>query len=170
MRLDIEKRLLWCLLCAARTTAGRKRVAGLQPIKVGIQFYKIAADILESVTMAKASNSKHILVITDLFTKFVVSTPLMGTESEDVARSIAEKWVLKFGVPDVLHTDQGKNVGSQLILEMCKLLKIDKTRTSPSHPQGNGTIVERHNRIFLRMSYPSIAQIILGPGTRYYPT
>ena len=46
MRLDIEKRLLWCLPCAARTTAGRKRVAGLQPFKVGIRFHKVAADIL----------------------------------------------------------------------------------------------------------------------------
>ena len=96
--------------------------------------------------MAKASKAKHILVITDWFTKFVVSTPLVGTESEDGARAIVEKWVLKFGVPDVLHTDQGKNFGNQLILDMCRLLKIDKTRTSPYHPQGNGQ-VERHNRI-----------------------
>ena len=93
MRLDIEKRLLWCLPCAARTTAGRKRVAGLQPFKVGIRFHKVAADILGPVTMAKASKAKHILVITDMFTKFVVSTPLVGTESEDVARAIVEKWV-----------------------------------------------------------------------------
>ena len=163
MRLDIEKRLLWCLPCAAMTTAGRKRVV-LQSFKVGVRFHKVAVDILGPVTMAKASKAKHILVITDLFTKFVVSTPLVGTESENVARAIVEKWVLKFRVPDVLHKDQGKNFGSQLILDLCKLQKIDKTRTSPYHPQGKGTIE------FWRMSYPSILQIVLGPGTRCYPT
>ena len=161
MGLDIEKGLLWCLPCAARTTAGRKRVAGLQPFKVGIRFHKVAADILGPVTMAKASKAKHILVITDMFTKFVVSTPLVGTESEDVAQAIVEKWVLKFGVPDVLHTHQGKNFGSQLILDMCKLLKIDKTLRETAKLKGT---IE-----FWRMSYPSFAQIILGPGTRCYP-
>ena len=96
--------------------------------------------------MAKASKAKHILVITDLFSKFVVSTPLAGTASDDVARAIVEKWVLKLGVPDVLHTDQGKHFGSQLILDMRILLKIDKTRTSSYHLQGNGQN-ERHSRI-----------------------
>ena len=96
--------------------------------------------------MAKASKSKHIPVVTDMFTKFVLSTLVVSTESDDFARAIVEKWVLKFGVPDVLHTDQGKKFGSHLILDMCKLLKIDKTRTSPYHPQGNDQS-ERHSRV-----------------------
>ena len=53
-------------------------------------------------------------------------------------------------MPDVLHTDQGKNFGSELIAEMCKLLKIDKSRTSPYHPEGNGQ-VERFNRCMADM-------------------
>ena len=48
--------------------------------------------------MSKTSKTKHILVMTDMFAKFVVSTPLMGTESKDVPRAIVENWVLKFGV------------------------------------------------------------------------
>ena len=63
-----------------------------------------------------------------------------------MAKEFVECWVFHFSVPDVLHTDQGKNFGSDLIKELCKLLKMDKTRTSPYHPQGNGE-VERHNRV-----------------------
>ena len=54
--------------------------------------------------------------------------------------------MLKFGAPNVLHTDKGKNFGTNIILERCRLLGIDKSRTSPYHPQGNGH-VERHNRV-----------------------
>ena len=146
MRTDVEKKIQWCLTCAARSTGGKKRVAGLVPFKVGIRFSTVAADILGPVTTAAKSRAKHILVMTDLFTKFAVAVPLVSTDSAEVAREIVENWVLKFGAPNVLHTDQGKNFGSNLILEMCRLLGIDKSRTSPYHPQGNGQ-VERHNRV-----------------------
>ena len=70
----------------------------------------------------------------------------LGTEAPDVAKGIVESWVLRFGVPDLLHTAQGNNFGSELMLEVCKLLKIDKTMTSPYHPKGDGQ-VQRHNRV-----------------------
>ena len=57
-----------------------------------------------------------------------------------------ENWVLTFGAPDCLHTDQGAKFCSELLLEVCKIFGTEKTRTSPYHPQGNG-MVERHNRV-----------------------
>ena len=42
-------------------------------------------------------------------------------------------------------TDQGRNFESKLIKEVCELLEIKKTRTSPYHPQSDG-MVERFNR------------------------
>ena len=60
IRSDVEKRLSWCLPCAARSVAGRKRVAGLVPFKVGIRFHTVAADSLGPVTQAKNSRAKNI--------------------------------------------------------------------------------------------------------------
>ena len=96
--------------------------------------------------MANETRAKHILVMTDFFTKYVVSVPLKGAKAPDVANEIVGSWVLRFGVRYVLYTDQGENFGSELVLEVCRLLKIDKTRTSPCHTQGKGQ-VERHNRV-----------------------
>ena len=47
-------------------------------------------------------------------------------------------FVCQFGVPDSLHTDQGKNFDSMLIKEVCRLLGIDETRTTAYHPQLDG--------------------------------
>ena len=123
MRKDIEPKCENCTLCQARSTAGKKRIATLQTINVGIRFSKVAAGILGPVTRAKTSGAKYILVLTDYFTKYVVSVPLERTTAEDVARAIVENWVLTFGAPDCLHTDQGSNFCSELLLEVCKVLE-----------------------------------------------
>ena len=47
-------------------------------------------------------------------------------------------------------SDQGPNFESAVIQEMCKVLNIDKVRTSVSHPQCNGAS-ERFNRSLLSM-------------------
>ena len=75
---------------------------------------------------------------------YMIAVPLVSTDSSDVAREIVENWVLKFGAPNVLHTDQGKNFGGKLIQEMCQLLGIGKAQTSPYKSKGNGQ-TDRHN-------------------------
>ena len=68
-------------------------------------------------------------VMTNLLTKHVSSVPLRGTEAADAAREVVEDWILRFGATDVLHTNQGKNFGSELMLGICKLSKINKSKT-----------------------------------------
>ena len=146
MSKDIERKCENSLTSQSQSTARKKLKAPLQKINVGIRFNKIAADILGPVTKKKIGGYKYIIVLTDYFTKIVVSTPLQNTTVEAVARAILEKWILLFGAPDSIHTDWGSNFCSELILELCKLFGIEKTKTSPYHPQGNG-MVERHNQV-----------------------
>ena len=116
MRKDIKQKCENCTLCQARSTAGKKSIALLQTINVGIRFSKVAAEILGPVTGAKTSGAKYILVLTDYFTKYVVCVPLERTTAKIVARSIVANWVLTFGPPDCLHIDQGSNFCSELLL------------------------------------------------------
>ena len=57
---------------------------------------------------------------------------------------------MPFGVPEQLHTDQGRNFKSALIKQICQFLGIQKTRTTPYHPQSDG-MVERFNHTPLSM-------------------
>jgi hypothetical protein len=47
-----------------------------------------------------------------------------------------------------LFTDQGRNFESSLFREMCELLHIHKSRTTPNRPSANGQ-VERCNRTLM---------------------
>ena len=88
---------------------------------------------------------KYILVITDVFTKWVEAFPLRTTGAEILAKIFVNEVVSRFGVPSQLHSDQGANVCGEIINAMCQQLGIDRSRTTAYHPQGNGQ-VERFNR------------------------
>ena len=146
MRSNVERHIANCDRCAARSTAGKNRRAELQSTQVFNSFKVIAADILGPVTLASKTKAKYILVISDLYTKYVVTVPLQDMTAATVANAIVEEWIMRYGAPDVLHTDQGTNFNSDLMHDICRLFMIDKTRTTPYHPQGNGQ-VERFNRV-----------------------
>ena len=90
------------------------------PFDPGIRFTTVAVDILGPVTMT-SRRAKHVLVLTDLFTMYAIAVSLVSTDASDVAQAIVQHWVLKFGTPNALRTDQGKVFGSKLIKEMCRL-------------------------------------------------
>ena len=58
--------------------------------------------------------------------------------------------VCRFGMPAVIHSDQGREFEKNLMQELCLLCGAHKTRTTPYHPASDG-LVERFNRTLLMM-------------------
>ena len=71
-------------------------------------------------------------------------------EAETVAQKLTDEMFLRFSPPEQLHSDQGRQFESLLVAEICKLLGVRKTRTTPYHPQGDG-MVERFNRTLISL-------------------
>ena len=99
---------------------------------------------------SRENGNKYILVICDYFTKWVEAIPIPNQEASTVAESVVTKFICVFGVPLQIHTDQGTNFESKLFQEICRLLGLKKTRTTPLHPQSDG-LVERANRTLANM-------------------
>ena len=67
-----------------------------------------------------------------------------------MADVLVDKIILRFGMPLVIHSDQGREFENGLMKSLCSLLGCVKTRTAPYHPESDG-MVERFNRTCLMM-------------------
>ena len=110
---------------------------------------RIAMDILCELSETSGGN-KHILVISDYYAKWTECFAMPNMEAKKVAKLLVEDVIVIFGTPYVIHTDQGVQFESHLFQEVYRLLQIQKTRTTPYHPQSDG-MVERNNRTILTM-------------------
>eukprot|EP00731_Ephydatia_muelleri_P009135 Em0004g1473a len=53
--------------------------------------------------------NKYILVIADYFTKWSEAYPIPNMEAITVAKCLVNEFICRFGVPEQLHSDQGRN-------------------------------------------------------------
>lgn len=84
--------------------------------------------------------NQYILVVTDLFTKWVEAFLLVDTTATTLATILMNDIVCRYGVPTYLHSDQGANLCSAVVQKFCCLFGIHSTRTSAYHPKGNGQV------------------------------
>jgi len=138
-----------CHECGAKKNFGKKRRAPLQQYSVGTPMERLAMDILGPLPITPRNN-RYVLVVSDYFTKWTEAYALPDQTAATVAETLVSEFVSRFGVPRQIHSDQGTNFESKLMEEVCKLLNIEKTRTTPLHPQSDGQ-VERFNRTLVEM-------------------
>ena len=153
---DVQRWCKACDVCASRKGPHTHARSPLQHYTVGAPLERVALDVLGPLPITDDGN-RYILVVAGYFTKWTESYAMANQEVVTVARILVDEFVARLGVPTQLHSDQGRNFESQVFQEMCELLGIDKTRTTPLRPQSDGK-VERFNRTLEQMLSAFVAE------------
>ena len=144
---DVEKKVKTCDRCIMRKSnpgpsAELVNIVTTQPMEL------ICIDFL-TLERSKGGFEK-ILVITDHFTRYAQAFPTRNELAKTTAKVLFENFIVHYGFPARIHSDQGRNFESSVIRELCSLAGVEKSRTTPYHPMGNG-MVERFNQTLLNM-------------------
>ena len=145
---DIRHYVAGCENCQKGKNPIKTPRAPMQILGAGCLVARLATDILGELPLTERGN-RYILIVSDYFTKWTECFAIPNMEARTVADVIVRETITKFGVPSLIHMDRGRQFEGQLFTEMCKMLNIKKSRTTPYHPQSDG-MVEWFNKTLVR--------------------
>ncbi|XP_071948879.1 uncharacterized protein [Antedon mediterranea] len=147
-------------------TKTKKQKQLLRPLPIiDIPFKRIGIDIAGPFCVTEDGN-RYLLVLCDYATRYPEAIAIPDQTAVTVAQSLITVFS-RVGLPSQIIHDQGTNFMSQIIVELCKKLGIEKIPTTPYHQQTNG-LTERFIGT-LKLMINSLSHVQRENWDRYIP-
>ncbi|XP_015161420.1 uncharacterized protein K02A2.6-like [Solanum tuberosum] len=110
-------------------------------------FVAWGMDVIGPIEPAASNGHKFILVAIDYFTKWVEAASYKSVTKKVVADFVRNNLICRFGVPESIITDNGANLNSHLMKEICEQFKITHRNSTAYRPQMNGAVEAANKNI-----------------------
>ena len=101
--------------------------------------------MIGEIKSTTSNGHRFILVTIDYFTKWVEAASFASVTKNVVACFIKQNLICRYGIPDMIITDNGTNLNNTMITALCDQFKIQHHNSSPYRPKMNG-VVEAANK------------------------
>jgi len=152
MRRSVEDYIRKCDACQRRKE-NCEFIAPLGDPEMRVAPFQITSMDITGPYPLTPRRNKYILTFIDHFTKFVVAFAIPDQSAQTCARIYATQIVTRHGSGSKLVTDQGAAFISAFISETCKVLGVQRSRTSIYHPAYNGVLERWHRALHDGMSH-----------------
>ncbi len=119
---DVKKYLAGCKTCAMAKEEGPMAKTRLGTNEASRPWEVLAMDF--TVLEPARDGKENVLVITDVFSKFALAFPTKNQKATTVGKILVEEIFNRFGCPEQIHSDQGRNFEGQLVQELCKHYQV----------------------------------------------
>lgn len=109
------------------------------------RFRHIHLDLVGPLTIC--SGYRYCLTVIDRFTRWPEVYPLVDITAETCASALVSGWIARFGCPERITTDRGRQFESHIFKEVAALVGAEHHTTTAYHPAANGLVERLHRQL-----------------------
>ena len=158
---DVDQAVKNCRCC--QLYGGKEEKAPMVPMMVTSPLQLVHLDFTSFETTTNLNElpkTENVLVIIDHFTTYTRTYVTKDQKVSMAARILYEGFILIFGAPERIITDQGKAFTSEVVEQLCSQFGISQSTMTAYHPQSNGQVERAHQTLGRRMSLKDSGQSI----------
>ena len=141
---EVQGYIKACLACQAKQIGQADQRHTLSSPITGYPFQRIYLDFVGPLNPSKRSGATWILICRDSFSKWIEAIPLPRATTEETVRALDREVFSRFGYPEAIHTDCGRQFTSQFFTDFGRMTGIQITNTGGYNPKGNGQVERVH--------------------------
>ena len=166
---DIVNHTARCINCKLRKSYQRKpKVPIMKYDDTARPLDRVHVDLTGPLPLSKIKN-RYIMVIKDYLTKYVWLIPLKTKSAMEVAEAFVGEFICQAGIPGRLVSDRGNEFVNQLLVNISKVMGINRVSTTPYNPRADG-FVENHNKTLKDQLFHFVDNLKQDDWDVYLPT
>jgi hypothetical protein len=97
-------------------------------------------DVIGVITLKASNGHEFILVAIDYFTKWVEACSFKNVTQVAVSRFVKNNIICRYGMPEMLITDNASNLNNRMMDQLCQQFKIQHHNFAPYRPKMNEAV------------------------------